>query len=230
MHASSGLRKPGPTAGDEDTRQRLLSAAGPVFARRGFDAATVREICGEAGVNVASIGYHFGDKLGLYLEVIRQVRARREQCFPLPEDGELPAEERLRGRIRLLLRRILSDQEESSWETQLMMREMHSPTAAFEEMVQEYFRPQYERLVEVLQVLTLETADLHVCRRLAFSIVGQCLYCRIGRETMRILIPESERHWQFDRETLVEHITAVTLAACRDSSVCRHHEPSEVET
>src|SRR5438445_3526019 len=55
----------------DDARTKLLRAAVHVFAERGYEGATVREICREAGVNVALVNYHFGDKLELYVEVIR---------------------------------------------------------------------------------------------------------------------------------------------------------------
>jgi AcrR family transcriptional regulator len=46
------------------TREKLMKVAGPIFADRGYQATTIREICGEAGANVAAVNYHFGDKLG----------------------------------------------------------------------------------------------------------------------------------------------------------------------
>src|SRR5437016_3170156 len=55
----------------DDTRARLIEAAGAVFAEQGYRAATVRDICARAGANVAAINYHFRDKMGLYVEVVR---------------------------------------------------------------------------------------------------------------------------------------------------------------
>jgi AcrR family transcriptional regulator len=222
--ARGGADKPAArrkSEGDEDTRQRLLNAAGPVFGRLGFEGATVREICREAGVNVAAIGYHFGDKAGLYREIFRQVSARRERLFPTPRDEDAAADERLRGRVRWLLSRMLSDCGEASWEMQLMMREMHSPTSAFDEMVEEFFRPHFDQLVRILSDLAGPDASFDVCRRLAFSTVGQCLYYRVGRETVRKLISSDDLQQQFDIETLAEHISAVILAACRSAEVRR---------
>ena len=55
------------------TRNRLLAAARKLFAEKGFDAATVREITGRAGANLGAITYHFGSKQALYHTVLEQV-------------------------------------------------------------------------------------------------------------------------------------------------------------
>src|SRR6266700_948668 len=54
------------------TRARLIEAAGEVFADHGYQSATVREICARAGANIAAVNYYFGDKLALYVAVLRQ--------------------------------------------------------------------------------------------------------------------------------------------------------------
>ena len=55
----------------DDPKQRLLNAAIQVFATKGYDSASTREICRLAGVNVAAIHYYFGDKASLYRELFR---------------------------------------------------------------------------------------------------------------------------------------------------------------
>ncbi len=50
----------------EETRREILRAATDAFAASGFAGATTRAIAARAGVNVATLHYHFGSKEGLY--------------------------------------------------------------------------------------------------------------------------------------------------------------------
>jgi AcrR family transcriptional regulator len=60
---------------DGDARGRLLAAGLRLFAERGFKATSVRDLAHEAGVNVAAISYHFGDKAALYRELFEPTGA-----------------------------------------------------------------------------------------------------------------------------------------------------------
>jgi len=64
------------TAPDPDTRARILSAAGEVFAQIGFSGARVDDIAERAGVNKAMLYYHVGDKEHLYEVVLTETFER----------------------------------------------------------------------------------------------------------------------------------------------------------
>src|SRR5580658_1626948 len=55
-----------------ETRQRVIEAAEKLFAMRGIEAVSIRDITRAAGVNLAAINYHFGTKCGLAAEVLKQ--------------------------------------------------------------------------------------------------------------------------------------------------------------
>ena len=62
-----------PTGSVSDkTRQRILKAAGKIFAHGGFRAMTLRQVTQEAGVNLAAVNYHFGSKTNLMRELIHE--------------------------------------------------------------------------------------------------------------------------------------------------------------
>jgi AcrR family transcriptional regulator len=69
---------------EERTRDRILRTAERLFAEKGFNEVSVRDIAAAAQVNFALIGYHFGSKEGLLSDVYRR------HCEPM-------IEERLRG-------------------------------------------------------------------------------------------------------------------------------------
>ncbi len=204
-------------AGDEDTRAKIVEAAGPIFAAHGFDATTVREICAAAGVNVASIAYHFGDKLSLYLEVVRQVRQACAAQFPMAELPGHSPEERLLAHVQTMLQRMLSG-DTTGWQSQLMMREMQRPTAAFQEIVEDYMRPLMEQLKGLLREFVPPATPPHRLDQLALSVVGQCLYYRVGREVVQLLIDPAARQQHYTIDALARHIVGVTIAAAREGA------------
>lgn len=55
------------------TKARILTAAEAIFAERGFEGASTREIAAQAGVNISSLHYHWASKEALYLAVFRSV-------------------------------------------------------------------------------------------------------------------------------------------------------------
>ncbi|WP_308408400.1 TetR/AcrR family transcriptional regulator [Streptomyces murinus] len=91
--AAPGGEPPGRPRDARETRARILWAAGAVFAERGYEAATVRDIAARAGVNQALIFRYFGSKQALLTEVMAQ--DGKEQVSSTPP--ELLFETALRG-------------------------------------------------------------------------------------------------------------------------------------
>ncbi len=60
-----------------NSREAILEAAKHVFCRKGYEGATVKEICDEAGLNVSLVSYHFGGKAELYRECLGQFGRER---------------------------------------------------------------------------------------------------------------------------------------------------------
>lgn len=58
------------------TKARILAAAEAVFAAKGFDGASTREIAAAAGVNISSLHYHWESKETLYFAVFKHVYDR----------------------------------------------------------------------------------------------------------------------------------------------------------
>ena len=199
----------------DDTRQRVLDAAGPIFAEKGFGDATVREICAAAGTNQAAVNYHFGDKQALYLEVVKLAHTQRMQQVPAahwPSDAS-PAD-KLRIFIRTTLARMLETRD-LQWPTCLMMREVLQPTIACQAIVEDYIRPQLTQLMQILdEMLPAGTPD-QMRYKMAFSVIGQCLHYRVATEVVSLLIPADELESHFRTDQLAEHISEFSLAALK---------------
>jgi len=227
MTASSQPRRPDPAA---DPRERILSAAGREFADRGFEAATVRDICAAAGVNVAAVNYYFGDKRRLYIESVKHAHQDRGRQVPLPEwlPGT-PPQRKLQDFVANLLERMLGFGE-PPWQVRLMMREVLHPTDACRELVEDYIRPRFTLLVSILDEIVegrLSDADL---RRVALSIIGQCFLYRAAGDVVAMLVPEDEIASHHALRPLADHVTRYALAALGSVPPLigqHHHSPHE---
>lgn len=192
-----------------------MEAAGAVFAKRGFRAATVREICRRAGVNVAAVNYHFRDKEHLYATVLQN--AHRYAVEKHPPDGGLPAdappEARLEGYVRSFLWR-LTDQGRPAWHGLLLIRELSEPTAALDALVDESVRPQFALLHSIVRELLGPKVGHQQMLLCASSIVGQCVHFHLARPILTRLNPGLS----FDAQTIeniARHIVRFSRAGIR---------------
>lgn len=84
-----------------NTRDRILEVALPLFAQHGYAGTSVRAIAGAAGVNVATLAYHFTDKEGLYLTVVQRLHEELQHNLPSPPPAGSAPEVTIRGWVAL---------------------------------------------------------------------------------------------------------------------------------
>ncbi len=193
----------------EDTRQRILNAAGVEFAERGYRGATIRTICRKAGVNVAAVNYYFGGKEGLYKEVIIASHpANIDDGASFPENAS--AREKLRAFVHAFLTHVRSIPSDS-WRLRLMIRELTNPIPACREPLKAAFQARFDELLKIFRELVPNAPEVFR-KRLAVGIFGQCIvYRRDG--IPQLLLGEAQIDRHFGIETLTDHIVTMTLRA-----------------
>ncbi|RJQ48910.1 MAG: DUF1956 domain-containing protein [Desulfobacteraceae bacterium] len=156
------------------TQRNLLAAASEVFAEKGYRDATIAEICERAGANVAAVNYHFGDKETLYKEAWRHAFSESLKAHP-PDGGvreDAPPEERLRGQVKALLRRI---SDENNKEFVFVQKELASPTGLLDEVIHKEIRHLLEEMETLVRELLGGRASDTEVRFCVISIISQCI-------------------------------------------------------
>jgi len=219
---SSSVRRRATRKTSDVTRDKLLEAAGFVFAERGFHAATIREICRRANANVAAVNYTFGDKLGLYTEVLRQsVRSAQSAAMKAALESDLTPEDTIRGVIRARLM-ALCQETRPDWHIRLVLHELAQPTPAMGRVVDEGMRPIYERLCKAVGAIIGLPPEHETTKLSVNSIVGQILFYMFSRPVLARLQPELKlTAGQLDR--IAEHIAGFSLVYLKEVGARTRH-------
>lgn len=194
------------------TKERLLEAAGEVFAEKGFRDATVRDICARAGANLAAVNYYFRDKESLYAAVFEHTRRYEQEHYPINRfeaDGDAPA--RLATFIRQFCLRLF-DAGRPNWHIKLVSREMVEPTGELEAIVDQAIRPKFEILCSIVAQIVGRPPTDDVCQLCAASVIGQCLHYHHCKEVSRRLCSAWQESDSF-LDDIVRHVTWFSLKA-----------------
>lgn len=190
-----------PPRGDA-TRLALILTAIDIFGREGFHAASTRAIADAAGVNQALIGYHFGNKDGLYLaafghiadSVQAKVGPKAASIRDAVQTAEVPQTAEQRRALYLPLLFSLTDafvslmtSDESAHWARLIIREQQAPSPAFAVL--------YDRVMEpILQSMTALVSRLdpmHVAgdpKLVVATIMGQVIVFRMAHAALTRLM------------------------------------------
>jgi AcrR family transcriptional regulator len=195
----------------DPTRDKLLDVAGRIFADRGYRAATIRQICVAADANVAAVNYHFGDKLGLYTEVVRQsARIAEFQAAQTVIDQDAPAEEVLRAVIRARLHSLFHG-DRPDWNFRIMAHELAQPTPALRRLVNKAGQPLFHRLLELIGGMIGLPAEDENTRLCAISLLGQIMVYALASPLVTAIWPEFEMTPE-QVERIADHIADFSLS------------------
>ncbi len=198
----------------DDTRQKLINCAGEVFSAKGFETTTVREVCQAAGVNIAAIHYHFGDKERLYLECVKHAHCQHGMPeFDWPNGTS--SQDRLTMMVTHMLTMMLAT-DQPAWQIELMMRELARPTAACRVLVEEFISPVFTQLLAVVSEMLPAETPLLARQQTAFSVVAQCLLYRYHRPIGQLLIGQEQFQRLLNVDTVARQIVAFSLGGIRE--------------
>ena len=208
------------------TRERIVAAAGELFAARGVRGATMREIAARAGTNLASAHYHFGSKEALYLAVASEMFHALERAMAARgvASGKLDLEGKtreqlvamLRMRVEALLEALLTPPRIHAI---VALRELCDPTDALPEVVERFIAPLRREMIRLVERLApeLSRADAERC---AESVAGQAHFYSTHRPGVLLLRGCDDYPRGFVRET-AEHITEFSLGGIERLAAAR---------
>ncbi len=133
----------------EDTAGRIIATATRLFAEKGYDGTSTKQICEAADANIAAIHYHFGSKENLLKHIIQQLASemlsssRRSLQVPSSHDD-------MKVRLEIFLRETLEAVLRNADVIIIIQREMEMRSSRAAEVFRTTFREHFEALVKFL--------------------------------------------------------------------------------
>lgn len=129
------------------TKELLLAAAKKVFAHKGYDGATVKDIADEAGVNVSLVSYHYNGKENLFRACIQAYGENRlnaaETFLKIPQSTE-----DFRVRLTLFLEDYFMNAIRDQDTMMIMHRECMSSNPLTEDLFEGVFMKSIHKMIE----------------------------------------------------------------------------------
>jgi len=194
------------------TAERLLKEAEALFAKKGFEGVSVREITTRAKCNLAAVNYHFGNKKNLYLEVFRCRWVPRAKRLQQHFKTGLPPNPSLQDLLETLARAFLAgpiSDEDRCCHFQLMSRELGQPTEAFDMVADKVMQPFFAELAQRFDLSLGKDCEKDALLLDLLSVFAMVLYFSFAREAVTRITGHSydERF----KSRLVKQITAFSL-------------------
>ncbi len=155
-----------------DTRASIMAQGARLFAKHGYDATSIRDVCEAAGANIAAIHYYFGDKQGLYATILKESFEKDTRPYPNPvwDNTALPQDFLEEFIFRILSR--MHRTRKAEWHMEMMRREMSFPSAPFQKFIKQIVQQDFEVFKRALAAFSPKVDDETISRAV-LCITGQ---------------------------------------------------------
>jgi len=175
-----------------NTRESILDTAEALFAQQGHDGTSMRQITGAAGVNLASVNYHFGSKESLVqavlkrrLEVLNRERLRLLDELEAQAQGKpLKPSQIVDAFFGTLLRLAADPAQAGSTFLPLLERTMTNPTGFIRALFAEEYADVLDRYRNALFAALPDVPRAEIVWRFQFML-GATSYAIIGTDLLR---------------------------------------------
>jgi TetR/AcrR family transcriptional regulator, regulator of cefoperazone and chloramphenicol sensitivity len=209
-----------------ETKALILQVAGRLFAEKGFERTTSREICLAARANMAAVNYHFGSREGLYEAVLVEAHGQLVRLDDLGAIGRLgdSPQDRLRAVIGLLARR--ASGQAVPWGLRILVHElMVTPSPHIAVLMRLAVLPKIQILMSIVAEALGLPADHPAVQRSLALVVMPCIMMTIApRDLLRQVIPAAYD----DEQGLVDDMTRYAMAGL--AAVAGAHGASASQT
>lgn len=141
-------RRPKSGAHGCGTRAQILNAARSIFAQKGLNGTSVREVAESARVNNAMIYYHFSDKVELYRAVLSDSFAAYDRIW---DHGAFKASTTARRKIQQYAESLIRLQQSHEELRRILSMEFACCGKNIKWLSENFFQHHYEKLSEILE-------------------------------------------------------------------------------
>lgn len=199
-----------------DKRHRILLAAARLFAEKGFERTSVRDICQEAAANVAAVNYYFQSKENLYQEVFRYLF--EELGRPFLELARRPVytsdqwRRVIREWILTSLDTLTHPDPPRSWAARLFGRERASPSRACPILYEKFFEPIRSSLHHLIWIALAPTGrSEEKVNKWTILIGGACMvFAHKDPPWDRLLLPPGVEREKWLRKLADHYVRAIS--------------------
>ncbi|QND52447.1 CerR family C-terminal domain-containing protein [Phyllobacterium sp. 628] len=205
---------PGRREDGASTKAQILEAAGVIFAEKGFDRATGKEIAERAGSNSAAVNYYYGGIEGLYAEVLVEAHRRLltlDKLVALVEGPGAPVD-KLKILIGLIARTITAPAS-SNWILRVLSREILAPSPAFPVLLNQEILPKKEVITGLVGNILGVPSDDPAVGRCLLNIMAPFALLLVGnRQLLSKILPELGSPEPLVQDDIVAHFQRFALA------------------